>query len=179
MVSPKPIRGPSRVLRKVSYSDMVLAAHECPFALRFIAAASNWLLLAGFVVFPGAFTSLSRMKLLSESQAGRNAQYFIHNTPLLAIGILCCSIGSAGIGWVSWKCKGNYVWLVDRIFVPGLLNSVVALLMSVVNIYTAQNGEWSITAVVTVSIIGVWGTITALMLVVYELCFLRKLRQEQ
>ncbi|KAF5228915.1 hypothetical protein FANTH_14379 [Fusarium anthophilum] len=117
MVSPKPICGPPQVLRMASYSDMVLAAHECPFVLQFIAAASNWLLLAGFVVFPGAFTSLSRMKLLSESQAGRNAQYVIHNTPLLAIGILCCSIGSAGIGWVSWKCKGNYVWLVDRIFV--------------------------------------------------------------
>ncbi|KAH6869634.1 hypothetical protein B0T10DRAFT_593434 [Thelonectria olida] len=159
---------------------MVLEAHETPAFDCLLAAISNWLFLAGFVVFPGAFTSLSHATLLSESQTGRAVQDFIgRNMSLLAVGILCCSVGGAGIGWVSWKFRGNYVWLVDRIFLPGLLNAIVAFLMSLINIYTAQDGDWSATAIVTVCIIGAWGIVTASILAVCELWFLRKLRHEQ
>lgn len=60
-----------------------------------------------------------------------------------------------------------------------MLNAVVAFLMSLINIYTAQNGEWSIMAIITVCIIGAWGIVIALMLALCELWFLRKLRYEQ
>jgi hypothetical protein len=101
--------------RKISYNDMVLEAHEAPVIKCAIAALSNWVFLAGFVVFPGTFTSLGRATLLGESQAGRAVQQVIRNTPLLVIGILCCLAGGAGIGWTSWSFRSNYVWLVDRI----------------------------------------------------------------
>jgi hypothetical protein len=57
--------------RKISYNGMVLEAHEAPVIKCAIAALSNWMFLAGFVVFPGTFTSLGRATLLGESQAGR------------------------------------------------------------------------------------------------------------
>jgi hypothetical protein len=101
--------------RKVSYNDMVLEAHEAPALKCAIAALSNWIFLAGFVVFPGTFTSLGRAALLSESQAGRVVQGVIRNTPLLVIGILCCLAGGTGIEWTAWKFRKNYIWLVDRI----------------------------------------------------------------
>ncbi|KAL6409082.1 hypothetical protein AUP68_05451 [Ilyonectria robusta] len=113
--SSSPSQSP-RTERQSSYGAMVLEAHEVPVFNCMIAAVSNWLFLAGFVVLPGTFTSLSHAALLSKSQAGREVQDFIRNMSLLAVVILCCSVGGAGIGWVSWKLRGNYVWLVDRIF---------------------------------------------------------------
>ncbi|KAJ0145460.1 FAD-dependent monooxygenase OpS4 [Fusarium oxysporum f. sp. albedinis] len=101
--------------RTISYKDMVLEAHEAPVIKCAIAALSNWMFLAGFVVFPGTFTSLGRATLLGESQAGRAVQQVIRNTPLLVIGILCCLAGGTGIGWTAWSFRNNYVWLVDRI----------------------------------------------------------------
>lgn len=100
---------------KLSYSNMVLEAHEAPVMQCAVAALSNWVFLAGFVVFPGTFTSLGRAAVLSESQAGRAVQGVIRNMPLLVMGILCCLVGGTGIGWTAWKSRKNYVWLVDRI----------------------------------------------------------------
>jgi hypothetical protein len=110
-----PNRETSQLQRKASYSNMVLEAHDAPVMKCAIAALSNWIFLAGFVVFPGTFTSLGRAALLGDSQAGRMVQGVIRNTPLLVIGILCCFVGGAGIGWTAWKFRKNYVWLVDRI----------------------------------------------------------------
>lgn len=60
---------------------------------------------------------------------------------------------------------------------PSIFNSVIALVLSLVNIYTAQNGHWSVTAIVTICIIGICVTVMGSMLLVHELWFLRKLRQ--
>ncbi|KAH7215399.1 hypothetical protein DER44DRAFT_806495 [Fusarium oxysporum] len=45
--------------RKASYNDMVLEAHEAPVIKCAIAALSNWMFLAGFVVFPGILCCLA------------------------------------------------------------------------------------------------------------------------
>lgn len=60
-----------RTERPSLYGAMVLEAHEVPVFNCMIAAVSNWLFLAGFVILPGTFTSLSHAALLSKSQAGR------------------------------------------------------------------------------------------------------------
>jgi len=101
--------------RNTSYSNMVLEAHDAPVMQCAVAALSNWIFLAGFVVFPGTFTSLGRAPVLGESQAGRVVQGVIQNVPLLVIGMLCCLAGGTGIGWTAWRSRRNYVWLVDRI----------------------------------------------------------------
>ncbi|CAG2009900.1 unnamed protein product [Fusarium graminearum] len=130
---------------------MVLKAYNAPVMQYAVAALSNWIFLAGFVIFPSTFISLGRAAILGESQAGRVIQ---GNIPLLMIGILCYLAGGIGIGWAAWRSRRNYMWLIDRILIPGLLNSIVALLMSLVNIYTAQYGSWSTTAIVTVCVTG-------------------------
>ncbi|RSL60286.1 hypothetical protein CEP53_005475 [Fusarium sp. AF-6] len=81
------------------------------------------------------------------------------------------------MGWIGWSQKHNYIWLSDRIFLPSLLNSVVAFLMSLINVYTAQEGSWSVTAIVTTCIVGIWGLTMVLLLALCELWFLRNLRQ--
>lgn len=95
---------------------MVVESHEIPYAYNIIAAISNWLLLAGFVIFPGTFASLSNSGILSDSRAGRMVQNAIRNTPLLYVASFSCLLGIFGIGWVWWNIRRNYFWLLYRVF---------------------------------------------------------------
>lgn len=99
-----------------TYDRMVVESHEVPLRWNFLASLSNWLLLAGFIVFPGTFTSISRSGVLNRNQAGRIIQRAVRNIPLLYIGGFSCLIGVLGILWAWWNVKHNWFWLVYRIF---------------------------------------------------------------
>lgn len=99
-----------------SYDKMVVESHQVPLRWNFLASLSNWLLLAGFIVFPGTFTSISRSGVLNRNQAGRILQRAVRNVPLLYIGTFSCIVGIIGIGWAWWNLKHNWFWLVYRIF---------------------------------------------------------------
>jgi hypothetical protein len=49
---------------------------------------------------------------------------------------------------------------------PALLNSLVGLITTLINVYTAQGGHWSVTAVVTAT---VTAFITVLSMILYML----------
>ncbi|KAL6406300.1 hypothetical protein AUP68_10472 [Ilyonectria robusta] len=98
---------------------MVIKSHEISTVNNFIAAVSNWLFLAGFIVISGAFTSISHTALLNDSQTGRVVQYALRGTPLLVLGSIFCFAGGIGMAWVYWQVKHNYSWLVDRVFLQG------------------------------------------------------------
>lgn len=53
----------------------------------------------------------------------------------------------------------------------------MALLTCIINIYTAQSGDWSVSAVVTVVIVGVCIIHMGSMVVVYQFWYLRKLKE--
>lgn len=98
------------------YNEMIVQSHSVSARFNILTAIANWVFLAGFVVLPGTFESLSRAKALSESRAGAVVQYAVRNSPLLYVGGFCCLIGASGIGWVWWTFRLNYVWLVDHLF---------------------------------------------------------------
>lgn len=95
---------------------MAVGSNKVEWIYNTIAVASNWLLLAGFIVFPGTFISLSRAGVLGDSQVSRVFQNTIRNTPLLYIGAFWCLIGACGIWWVWWHIWDNYIWLIYRVF---------------------------------------------------------------
>ncbi|CAF3656550.1 unnamed protein product [Fusarium graminearum] len=101
--------------RLTTYTTMIVQTHESMTGYKLAAAFLNWLSLAGFVLLPGTFTSLNQA-IVVETQAGREMQKAVQNTPLIAISVICCFVSGAGIGHVIWKCQHNPVWLVDRIF---------------------------------------------------------------
>ncbi|GKU06776.1 pho85 cyclin-1 [Fusarium langsethiae] len=126
--SPKPSQAPLPSENFSSYDRMVVESHEVPLRWNFLASLSNWLLLAGFVVFPGTFTSISRSGVLDRNQAGRILQRAVRNVPLLYIGSFSCIIGILGILWAWWNLKHNWFWLVYRIF-------LLVCLQILINIY--------------------------------------------
>lgn len=98
------------------YEQMVLEAYKIPHRYSIAAAVVSWILLAGFIIFPGTYTSLQESQILDGTEAGKVAARVIQNIPLMGLAITCCTIGSLGISVVWWLFRDNYVWLNDHIF---------------------------------------------------------------
>ena len=81
------------------------------------ASAFSWLILAGYLVLPNTFTSLNTSSTLTSSRGGHFLQTTVRNIQLLPLASVLCFIGTAGICWLWYKWRKNYVWLITYIFV--------------------------------------------------------------
>ena len=98
------------------YMVMSLQANEAPTRHNVLAALYSWLIPAGYVIFPGTFTSLKNSRTLDNSTGGKIVQDTVQNVPLLPLAALCCIAGISGICWLWWTWQQNYVWLVRQVF---------------------------------------------------------------
>jgi hypothetical protein len=57
------------------------------------------------------------------------------------------------------------------------MNSVAGIITTLVNIYTAQHGVWSITAKITAIVIGACMIVAGLLFALYNFCALRRVRK--
>jgi hypothetical protein len=99
------------------YIDMLLDLDNIPTIYNLLASLFSWLLLAGYMVLPGAFTSIRSSRVLSENagKAGKVVVKAAQTLPLLWVAGCCCVIGASGMCWLGWLCQRNYIWLVNRI----------------------------------------------------------------
>lgn len=104
------------------YTEMLRQEAEVRFTYNIIASAANWILLAGYLVVPGTFTSLQHSdqveSALSHNEAGRKMLHTIHNPPLLGIACLFLVGGIAALVWLLRfnKLRSIYPWLINKIF---------------------------------------------------------------
>jgi hypothetical protein len=102
------------------YTKMLKEEAQMDWRFNLCANAANWILLAGYVIIPGTFTSLKRSSevqdVLQKNGAGRVVLKTIQNPPLLVIAFLFLITGSAILGWLWVKFKNNYPWLINKIF---------------------------------------------------------------
>jgi hypothetical protein len=102
--------------------EMLLHLDRIPKFHNILAAAFGWILLAGFLVIPGTFTSFRDTEAYenaSGDDASRIANQIVNaveNVPLVYVSAFLSGIGAVGcIGlWIRWR--RNYVWLINRIF---------------------------------------------------------------
>ena len=108
---------------ETTYVRMLKEEAEMDISSNITVGVANWALLAGYLVIPGTFTSLQTSnkveKLLQVNKAGRTVLHIIQNPPLLAIA---CFLLVSGIGALIWlvrfpKLRGNYLWLINKLFV--------------------------------------------------------------
>jgi hypothetical protein len=59
---------------------------------------------------------------------------------------------------------------------PGLLYALVGLTTTFINIYTAQGGHWSVTAKITITVVGLHLMTTSMLTLVYDNWFLEKIK---
>ncbi|OGE46434.1 hypothetical protein PENARI_c265G03376, partial [Penicillium arizonense] len=145
---------------------------------------ANWALLAGYLVVPGTFTSLQTSsqveKTLQTNKAGRTALHMIQNPPLLAIACFLFVSGTAALMWLMHvpKLRGNYPWLINKVFVPLCLHAVAGLLTTVINVCTSQGGNWSVMAIITTAVTGATLLICSALLALYKFYKLERIRKE-
>ncbi|KAI1858300.1 uncharacterized protein JN550_012831 [Neoarthrinium moseri] len=154
--------------------------HAVPWYWTMATKVFVWLLLAGFIVFPSTFTSLSRSEALNHTLEGSEpVSEALRNPPLLAIALLLFVVSTAAPGYIWWIWKGNYIWALNRIILPLLANSSLGLITTLLNISTAQDGNWSATAITSTAITSFCLFISMIGYAVYDLWLLRPLRNWQ
>ncbi|CAL3967660.1 hypothetical protein PZA11_003907 [Diplocarpon coronariae] len=163
------------------YVNMLLALDTIPRLHNILAAFFTWILLAGFVIFPGTFTSISKLEDAAEvadNEAASAILKTVKNTPLLVIAGACCGVGALGMAWLWYKWRANSVWLLNRIFLPGCLNSLAGLISSLVSVYTQQRGNLSLTARITTIVAGSSMVVTGLLFGLYNFWILESVKRE-
>lgn len=165
------------------YVQMLLHQDDIPLLHNILAAAFVWLLLAGFLVFPGTFTSLQQSVAKQGhdahtigDQAARLIVKSIKNIPLLVIAAIMCGIASFGMLWLAFVHAKNYVWLVNKLFMPGMTNSLAGLVSTLIGVYSQQHGTWSITAKITAMVEGASLCVCGSLFLLYQLAFLRQIK---
>lgn len=109
-----------------------------------LASLFVWILLAGYIVFPATFNSLQKSSFDDKADTKLKAEALktARNLPLLYVAAVACGVGIVGCLWLWWMHRKNYVWVINRILLPALLNSVAGLVSTLVNVYSAQDGEF-------------------------------------
>ncbi|KAM3069105.1 hypothetical protein ACMFMG_010630 [Clarireedia jacksonii] len=155
-MSRRRMRDPRLEHGETDYINMYLQLDHIPRIYNLLAGSFTWLLLAGYLVLPATFTSLRTSHSVAQeaSKAGTLVLRAYQYLPLLWIAAVLCAIGGMGMSWLWWTWKLNYIWLINRIIIPGLMNSATGLATTIINIYTSKNGLWSVTAIVTTVVTG-------------------------
>ncbi len=68
------------------------------------------------------------------------------------------------------------MWLLNRIFLPGCLNSLAGLISTLTNVYSQQGGNWSISARVTATVTGSVMAVTGVLFAIYNFWILAKVK---
>lgn len=106
---------------QTQYVRMIVEADQVPWQYNVLASAAHWVLLAGYLVMPGTYTSLQKSDAvhngLAQNEAGELILDTIQNPPLLVTACLFFTTGLAVMAWLSWEYRNNYIWLVNRVFV--------------------------------------------------------------
>ena len=139
--------------------SMLLGLDTIPRMHNIAASFFTWILLAGFVIFPGTFTSLSTLTNdagFSSNKTAHDILLSVKHVSLLYIAAFCSGIGAIGMMYLWFRWRANFVWLLNRIFLPGCLNSFAGLISTLVNVYSQQGGNWSVTAWITAAVTGGW-----------------------
>ncbi|KAH6694349.1 hypothetical protein BKA61DRAFT_439549, partial [Leptodontidium sp. MPI-SDFR-AT-0119] len=165
---------------KTRYIDMLLQLDTVPKWHNILAGVFSWLLLAGYLVLPGTFTSIRNSRTLSEGagKAGKVVVKAAQNLPLLWLAGFCCGVASVGMLFLCRIWYSNYKWMLDRIIWPSLTNSAIGFLTTIINIYTARGGHWSVTAIVTAAVTGGYTTIMLVLLLAFDIWGMRKIMKE-
>ncbi|PWY96005.1 hypothetical protein BO94DRAFT_552807 [Aspergillus sclerotioniger CBS 115572] len=165
------------------YMQMLLELDYIPWFYSVLAGAGHWVLLAGYLVVPGTFTSLQEKtkdldEVLTKDSVEESVIKAIRNPPLLGISCSCLALGVTLMLWLSWERRNNYIWLVNKLFIPTFLNAMAGLVSTLINIYTAQGGDWSIIAIMTVIATGLSMVVSMTLTIFYKFCKLESVKRE-
>ncbi|KAK9413079.1 hypothetical protein SUNI508_12064 [Seiridium unicorne] len=134
-----------------------------------------------YVVFPATFTSIRDLSDDPDVQANAAANTVldhVKNVPLLVIAAICCGIGASGMIWLMIRWRKNYVWLLNRLLLPGAMNGLAGLIGTLATVYTQQNGDWNITAKMSAIVEGCSMVICGVLFVFFNNLLLARVKRK-
>ncbi|KAG5992964.1 hypothetical protein E4U54_003497 [Claviceps lovelessii] len=196
--NPPPLGPPSPPTRPLERSDtahsryvqMLLDVDDIPILHSMLASFFVWLLLAGFLVFPGTFTTIQRSiegKHSQQQQQQQQQQQWtdqttdlllesVKNIPLLVTASVACGLSIAGMAVLALRHLENYVWMLNKLIMPGVANCLAGLISTLVGVYSQQRGVWSVTARVTAIVEGACLFVAGALFLFFEHVLLKKVR---
>ncbi|KAK4144210.1 uncharacterized protein C8A04DRAFT_28112 [Dichotomopilus funicola] len=180
------------------YMNMLLSLDRIPRLHNILVSFFVWILLAGFIILPGSFTSTKRKEdnatvqipiggtgSSSTSTGGNKAatgggklSLTPANTAALVIGFLCLLAGTFGSAWLGLRWRRNYVWLLNKLYMPLTLTCIAGLIATITAVYTQQAGEWGPQAVTTAVVEAVELAISLGLFFIYNYWLLKRVRGE-
>ena len=156
---------------------MLMSLDRIPRLHNILVSVFVWVLLAGFVVVPGSFTSGARKQDGATVQiAAAKLSLTPANTAAMVVGFVAIVAGTFGSAWLALRWRRNYIWLLNKLYMPLILNALAGLLATVTAVYTQQAREWSTQAVIVAVIEGSVLGVSVLLFFVYNWWLLRKVR---
>ncbi|PVI06399.1 hypothetical protein DM02DRAFT_514975 [Periconia macrospinosa] len=177
--SNKPARPPLErrgTTAQTRYVDMLLELDKMPMLHNILASLFTWILLAGYIVFPATFNKLQKDERLDEkanTELKSEALATARNIPFLYVAAVLCGVGVLGSLWLWRIHHNNYVWVINRVFLPALMNSVAGLISTLVNVYTAQEAQFSVTARATLIVTSACSVVTIFLFLMYNSVMLK------
>lgn len=165
---------------QTTYMRMLLGLDKISSLDNVLIAFFNWIILAGFLIFPATYVSLaaaSKSETINNNAVAREALKAVQHVPLLVMAYACCGFGCLGIFWLWWKLRLNYVWLCNKIFFTVCLNSLAGLISTLVGVYGQKDGFWSLQAIITAGVTGGVFVIAGVLYLLYNFVFLAKVRE--
>jgi hypothetical protein len=165
--------------------NMLLSLDTIPRLHNILVLFFTWILLAGFVIIPGCFTSAARkqdgstVELPVGSGSGVEGEKLAltpANTAAMVLGFVCILTGLFGSAWLALRWRRNYVWLLNKLYMPLVLNAVAGVIATLTGVYTQQAGEWCPQAIVTAIVEGVVLVGGGVLLFVYNHWLLQRLK---
>lgn len=113
---------------------MLLSLDKIPRLHNILATLFHWTLLIGLVLFAAAFAS---------PDMGTSHRETLRLLPLLAVAVVATAVGTAGLVCLGLRWRHNYVWLLNRVYLPGALNGAASLVVTIALLYSQQRGVWN------------------------------------
>ncbi|KAG6292949.1 hypothetical protein E4U09_003186 [Claviceps aff. purpurea] len=163
------------------YVQMLLDIDHIPILHSILASFFVWLLLAGFLVFPGTFTTIQRSIESKHAQQPTDQATdlilkSVKNIPLLVIAAVACGLSITGMAVLAVRHAQNYVWMLNKLIMPGVANCLAGLISTLVGVYSQQHGVWSVTAKVTAIVEGACLGVAGALFLIFEYVLLKRVR---
>lgn len=145
------------------YMNMAMSTERIPRVHNILSNIFAWMILLAFILAPANFCGQvggdeDHHTAADDDDGGGVAQppayKPIPSIALLAVSCTIFGLGSLGMLWLALCWRRNYIWLMNRIYLPLMLNSLAGLIGSLV-IVDIQNDMWfSVAAYVSLGIEG-------------------------
>lgn len=178
------------------YMNMLLGTQKIPRAHNILSNVFAWMVLLAFVIAPGSFTSPSSAARLAKDSTTTTTSSSpvaaptpllpttdpsaqkIPSVALLAVTAVLFAIGVLGTAYLALRWRRNYVWLLNRIYLPLTLHSLAGFLACLVAVAVQHRMWWSTTAYVAVAVEGASLLFSAGMFFLIDRMLLGKLKRE-